>query len=298
MAVIFLFVDGVGLGDKKPENPLIDPRLRAFEFMAGGPFIKEEKIIRTEDHLFKGIDACLGMDGLPQSGTGQAALFSGKNASKLAGRHFGPYPHSQTTHLLKEKSLFSRARSMEYQPHFLNAYPDLFFQKMGERNRWTCTTMMARQAGLRLNTEADVKQQKALTAEITQQAWRDQLLIDVPEITPEEAARRTLKAAEQYDLLLFEYYLTDKTGHARDSEMAQQVLRIYDRFLLALIRNKAIEDTLVLSSDHGNIEDLSIRTHTRNNVPLFVYGPGAPHFISAESIMDVAGGILEALKND
>ena len=30
--------------------------------------------------------------------------------------------------------------------------------------------------------------------------------------------------------------------------------------------------TVILTSDHGNIEDLSIRTHTLNDVPTIVWG--------------------------
>ena len=58
--------------------------------------------------VFRAIDARLGVEGLPQSGTGQAALFTGVNAPRLAGRHYGPYPHSKTRPALTADNVFSR----------------------------------------------------------------------------------------------------------------------------------------------------------------------------------------------
>jgi len=56
-------------------------------------------------------------------------------------------------------------------------------------------------------------------------------------------------------------------------------------------------DTLVLlTSDHGNLEDLSTRSHTRNPVPLMAWGPGAENVLAgAEAITDVVPTILRTL---
>jgi 2,3-bisphosphoglycerate-independent phosphoglycerate mutase len=40
------------------------------------------------------------------------------------------------------------------------------------------------------------------------------------------------------------------------------------------------KDILLMISDHGNIEDLSVKTHTMNPVPLIVVGKQHPHFSS------------------
>ena len=140
-----------------------------------------------------------------------------------------------------------------------------------------------------------MKKETALTAELTQEAWRTQLNIDVPEITPEQAADRLLKQTDTYDLLLHEYYLTDKAGHSQEFERAHRYLDTYNRFLWQLIHQKSPQTTIVLCSDHGNVEDLSKKTHTFNQVPLYVYGPGAGNFVNASSIMDVTPGILKSL---
>jgi len=296
MPVIFLFIDGVGLGENSQKNPFVQSHYRGFSAMAGDQsFDSNATEITEREHLFKPIDACLGVDGLPQSGTGQTALFTGKNAPQKMGKHFGPFPHSGIKPLLKEESLFIKAQERDKKCIFMNAYPDIFFQKARKRNRWSCTTLMTKSADISLYTTEDVKQKKALTAELTQKAWREQLNVNVPEITPEQAAERLLEQSEYYDLLLHEYYLTDKAGHSQEIEKAKQYLHTYDRFIWKLIQEKPADTTIVLTSDHGNVEDLSLKTHTFNHVPLFAYGRGAEKLSSASSIMDVTPGILKVL---
>lgn len=296
MSVIFVFVDGVGLGDAGKHNPLVSGKYSSFRFMAGGQeFTSRAEPVQQENHCFKGIDACLDVEGLPQSGTGQVSLFSGENASKIIDRHFGPFPHSRTRFLLKEKSLFLKARQQGKSCYFMNAYPQIFFDHAKRRNRWSSTTLMTKSADISLNTLDDVKQGRAVTAGITQRAWRERLDLDVPVISPEEAAGRVIDMSGEKDLLLSEYYLTDKAGHAQDPEQASEVLNVLDAYLWKLIEGKRSEDTIVITSDHGNLEDLSIKTHTFNEVPLFVYGPGAKAFHKAKSILDVKEGILKVV---
>lgn len=296
MAVIFLFIDGVGLGDEGRYNPFTRNGYSGFKAMAGGQsFSSNAEWIKEKGRTFKGIDATLDVEGLPQSGTGQTTLFTGKNAAKEVGRHFGPFPHSRIKPFLKNESLFKKATEAGKRCVFMNAYPDIFFRRSRKKNRWSCTTLMTKSAGIPLHTEEDLKEGKAITAEITQQAWRKNLGIEVPQIEPSQAARRMLNAAETNDLLLYEYYLTDKAGHAQDYKQADQVLSRFDAFLGYLIKNKSDEDTLLLSSDHGNVEDLSTKTHTLNRVPLFVKGSGSGVFRDAKSIQDVTPAVLEIL---
>ncbi len=298
MPVIFLFIDGVGLGKGSAQNPFQKQNFRGFSAMAGDQaFTEDAEEITEPDHIFRYVDARLGVEGLPQSGTGQTTLFSGENASKKIGKHFGPFPHSGIKPLLKNKSLFKKTQQIDRTCQFMNAYPGIFFRKAKKRNRWSCTTLMTKSAGIKLNTTEDIIEGRALTAEITQQAWREHLNIDVPEISVEEAADRLLEQSGNYDLLLYEYYLTDKAGHSQEMKKATEFLQTYDRFLWHLIQNRPKEVTIVLSSDHGNVEDLSTNTHTLNPVPLLAYGPGAHHFSEAESIMDVTPGILEIFNN-
>ncbi len=297
MAIIIIFVDGIGLGKEHPENPFRDLQKGAFRSMTGGqPFMESVEPIERENFVFKPIDARLGVEGLPQSGTGQATLFSGVNAAKVLDRHFGPFPHSKIRYLLTKESLFQKAQERGYRCYFMNAYPDIFFEQAREKQRWTCTTLMARSAGVSLNTERDLRAGRAITAEIVNRSWKEKLNIDLPEIGPGEAADRLLRIAREKEVILFEYFLTDKAGHAQDMEWAGQILDVLDGFLTRLMNRLSPRDSIVLSSDHGNMEDLSRKTHTLNPVPLFVQGPAAQFFREARSITDVTSGILSALE--
>lgn len=295
MSVFFIFIDGVGVGSKGSNNPLHSKKWKALSYFTGCDGIHEDCEEREESPvLYRKLDANLGVNGLPQSGTGQVSLFSGENAAKLIGKHFGPYPYSKTKPILEERSLFHKVIELGKSPHFLNAYPDIFFRKSEKRDRWTSTTLMAKSAGVSLNGVEEIRNGKAVTAEITQNAWKKLLGIDVPEITPEDASERVLESLKKHDLVLYEYYLTDKAGHERDPEKAEKVLTDLNRFIMAIINGIDDRDTIVISSDHGNLEDLSIKTHTRNPVPLMVKGNTVP-FSQAASILDVTPAILKVL---
>jgi 2,3-bisphosphoglycerate-independent phosphoglycerate mutase len=298
MGLIFLFIDGIGLGSPGNENPFVSNALPGFSALtAGQKLTASSDRINEPGHQYKAIDARMKVDGLPQSGTGQAALFSGENASEILGRHFGPYPHSAIRYLLEEKSLFIKASEQNLTAHFINAYPDIFFERASARNRWSCTTLMTRSAGLTLNRTDDVLHGEAVTAEIMQDVWRSQLSLEVPEITPEEAAGRVVNKARKFDLVLYEYYLTDKAGHSMDPEMAVWALERLDAFILAILRfMDTSNDTLLLTSDHGNLEDIGIKTHTLNDIPLVAIGKHAGYFSEVRTITDITPAVMSSMK--
>lgn len=282
----------MGLGKQSVENPFFEKTYESFHILSGGHFFKAADPITKNGHIFKPIDACLDVEGLPQSGTGQTTLFTGENASKVIGKHFGPYPHSGIKPLLKEKSIFHAVKEAGKKPYFMNAYPPIFFEQANRRNRWSCTTLMTKSADIQLNSTEDVLAEKALTAEIVQNAWRERLEINIPKITATDAAQRLLNVVPDHDLVLYEYYLTDKAGHNQSFEDAERVLKPLDEFLLHIIKHKRSKDVLVITSDHGNLEDLSVKTHTRRDVPLFVLGEGIEHFDEVENLVGVKDGIM------
>src|SRR5690625_7411630 len=98
MSVLLLFIDGIGLGENSRNNPFTDEQLETFhELSAGDGIYNYFKPVTDEDLRFMAVDANLDMEGLPQSGTGQASPFSGKNASRPARRPFRHSPHSKPT---------------------------------------------------------------------------------------------------------------------------------------------------------------------------------------------------------
>ncbi|NNF58051.1 MAG: peptidase [Rhodothermaceae bacterium] len=300
-SVLFVFLDGVGLGEAdRAINPLAAHPLPAFEHLAGGaPWTAETPLVSAADHVVRPIDATLGVEGLPQSGTGQATLFSGVNCAALAGRHYGPYPHSTSKPILREQSIFARLLGAGHETEhlaFANAYPERFFVHAWERKRWTVTTYACRKAGIRLRTTEELRQGDALAAGITNALWRTHLDPSMPEVHEEEGARRLARFAEHHPFTLFEYYLTDKAGHAQDAAQAESILRTLDRFFGALLDLLDFKRTLlVVSSDHGNLEDLSIKTHTRHPVPLIAHGVGASALAEATSLTDVTPALVPLL---
>lgn len=296
MAVFFVFIDGLGIGPDSDHNPLYTEHFSFFEKMAGRKRLTESaKEIIGSNAVYKPIDATLGVEGLPQSGTGQVSLFTGLNAAERAGKHFGPYPHSATKEMLSIHSVVAQLLARGRSFRFMNAYPPIFFRLSSQRDRWSTTTLMCRQQDLPLHTADDILSGNGITAEITQEIWRERLGIDLPTITESTAAARMIAVGRQVDVVLYEYYLTDKAGHAMDHGMAKTAIGRVDAFLGALADGLGAEDLLVVSSDHGNVEDLGTKSHTMNPVPLIAYGYGAEMFAEATSIMDVVPNILRVI---
>ena len=294
-----MFLDGVGLGPATADNPFATLDLSAFERLAGGQRWTDALTpIRGAERVVLPIDATLGLEGLPQSGTGQAALFTGENAAAAHGRHYGPTPPTTVRPLVAERNVFAQLVGAGIEADrlaFANAYPDRFFRYIETTSRWTATTLSAHSAGVRLRRASDLTARRALPADLTGETWRR--LIDPGHIpqSEAEAARDLAALVGDHAFVLHEYFLTDKAGHSQEPARAAEVLRSLDRFLGALLDALPPDALLVLSSDHGNIEDLGTKSHTRNPVPLVAWGPGAHAFAHAGSLTDVTPAILQVL---
>jgi hypothetical protein len=300
-SLLFVFLDGVGLGpDDAAVNPLAAASLPAFERLAGGQrWTQTASPLARPDHVFHPIDATLGVAGLPQSGTGQATLFTGVNCAAVAGRHYGPFPHSQTRPVLASENIFRKINALglpfDEPAVFANAYPDRFFAYVEQTDRWTVTTRCCLEAGLRIRTHHDVLAGLALTADLTAAGWpqRDPA---PPPITEEEAGRRLVRISHAHAFTLFEYFLSDKAGHSRSMEKAREVLNALDRFFAGLLSAfDPARSLLLVTSDHGNLEDVSTKSHTRYPVPLVAYGQGAASFAAVEDLTGVTPAVVDML---
>ena len=105
--------------------------------------------------------------------------------------------------------------------------------------------------------------------------------------------------ASRHAFTFVDVWLTDGYGHARDAEGAARFLVNLDALLALLLTEGtgAVSSgaTVVITSDHGNLEDLSVKGHTRNPVPLLVLGQGAHEFETATSLLDVAPAVRRVL---
>ncbi len=300
--VVLVFLDGVGLGEQAPWNPLFLPGLPRLTARLGRA-LTQGCAGEDGDVLCRELDATLGVPGLPQSATGQTALFTGLNAPALIRGHRTGYPSTELVQLLEQHSLFARARAAGFRPTFANAYSDLYWELVAQgRLRPSVTTWMNRLAGLPFRTFQDLMGGRALLWDITHAfapEWarrRGRPFPDLPPVAPEVAAMRLLGLLEEADLVLFESFLTDLVGHRHLPP--GPVLETVDRFLDALLTHRPPEATVIVISDHGNMEDLRTRLHTLNPVPLLVAGPGIKAFRQAASLLDLTPGVLQTLGED
>ncbi len=298
--ILFLFIDGIGLGPDTSANPLAEHSGEAFRRLAGGqPWRRPFDERSTSSHLVRSLDATLGVEGLPQSGTGQASLMTGVNCARLVGRHFGPFPHSETNDALNQANLFHKVKALlpqhEAPAAFANAFPPQYFN--ARRPRSTVTTQCCTAAEIEIRDIDALRNERALPADLTGTTWRTLLNLDVPPRTLEEAAQILASTARQHAVTLLEYFLTDKVGHNRVDTPPETLLTELDRFLDALIEAlHPAQQTLLVTSDHGNLENTSHTQHTRNPVPLLVYGWAAPYFAQVTDLTDVTPSIVSALQ--
>ncbi len=287
--VLMIFVDGVGIGKEDYEfNPFFKYQFKFLKNIFGEIPSLTNQFIQNGDYFLFPTDARLGIEGFPQSGTGQTSIFCGVNASKIVGKHFGPYPYSTLIPIISEKNIFKHYLNIGEKAFFANAYPKVFFDYLKSgKLRLSATSLSCKLSGMRLNTSTDVRKGKALTAEITGERWNKRLGYKLPIIKPEAAAKRLLKIASRNSFTLYEYYLTDHLGHGRDNSEIENTLKIFDEFLFSILSKMDKENlTLIICSDHGNLEDISIKTHTLN--PALTITAGKYGKILSEKIKDIS----------
>lgn len=277
-----LFLDGVGIGKKDVEvNPFFVAKLpNLLRLLEGAiPHLKQ-KNIRAPHASLAPLNATLGVWGLPQSGTGQTALFTGVNAAKLIGKHFGPYPYSSLRPVISEQNIFRKIIQKGGKVFYANAYPQRYFDHLAtHKKRTTVTVMSWLSAGFALNDLKMLREGKALAADVTNEGWVKHGFGDVPIVSPREAGKRLVNMLEEYDFVLFDYFFTDHAGHSQSMQQAVDVLEMLDEFIGGIADNLDGKSmTFLMTSDHGNLEDLSTKSHTRNPVPLLAVGVKRKYF--------------------
>jgi len=294
--IIFVFLDGVGLGRADESNPFWLAQTEAIHRLLGGPLVAGAEQSRPGLSLLA-LDTRLGVDGLPQSATGQVSLFTGVNAAQLLGYHLPAFPNGPLKDVIRERSILRRATELGYRATFANAYTPMYFETVSRTNRpMSATTHAVLGANLPFRWLSDLEKGRAVYWDITNEHLVEQYHLDMPIITAEEAGRNLARLADDYDLVLYESFLTDVVGHKKDAAQAVAVVERLDRFLGSLWASVAPDVTVVVSSDHGNIEDLTQSIHTLNPAPLLVVGPGASAFRQARALTDVAERILRVVR--
>lgn len=288
-----IFIDGIGVGKRDPSiNPFAAVPSRVFTDFLDAP---------NHAAIFGGhagrADASLGVEGLPQSATGQTALLTGVNAATAIGRHLNGFPTKKLREILAEHSILKTLTERGRKACFINVFNPLFFEALKNKIpiRSSATTLANMAASLPFFRVEDLLEKRAIYQDFTNRLLQEKGC-SVPIFTPREAGEILARAALEYDFCLYEYFQSDAAGHSQDRERALGEVRKLDEFLTTVLENTTTgESSVLLICDHGNLEDISTPRHTHNPVPVLLWGPLADHVGEIHSLLDVAPLILKLI---
>lgn len=303
MRVALLFIDGVGIGPRdSPHNPLAQGEFLVSRFDDGTGTALPDGGTWTQ------ADATFGVEGRPQSASSQTSIYTGTPAPKLIGEHILGYPDDRLQGILAEHSIVKRLIAKGRTATFANAYPHAVLEHFGVPRRnvganefvmtpeWkrklkpSASVLAFAAGGVPMRTFDDVRAGDALTHDVDGATARARGA-DLPARSAWEAAAIFWRLAQ--DFTLFEHYLADEAGHARDPKAALQALHTFDAFARAVVGQRPADAQVLICSDHGNVEDLSTRSHTTHPVPVLGFGPRDVRNI--RDVADVGRSILQWL---
>ncbi|MDF2986825.1 MAG: phosphoglyceromutase [Eubacterium sp.] len=290
MRVIFIFIDGIGTGNKNSDtNPIYKAPAQV--------------LAKLIDEARFEADASLGIPGLPQSATGQTAIFTGVNAPAALNRHLSGQPTITLKKIIQKVNIFGELKKMGLTVANANVYRDEYLRNMldlkDRRNRPSVTSVMCMAENITFKTPRDFANNNGVYHDITGEILKKSGY-DVELITPEHAARNLYNLSRQNDFTMYEHFITDIAGHKYDMKEAVEVVINLDRFLAELMRLINFEeDVLIITSDHGNLEDISVRTHTMSKVPVIVKGKHSQNVnYKIESLVDIMPYVIELFRRE
>ena len=295
--VLIFFMDGVGLGPADPDsNPFMKARLPNLTGLLGDYWYlrpdgwQNGGGRRTSPRAsFVPSDPNLGLAGRPQSATGQATILTGRNVPQLVGEHYGPKPNRAVAQIVHQGNLFQEVVAAGGHAALLTPYPQGYFDAIESGKRLLSSVpLAATSAGLSLMTADDLRAGRAISPGFTGQAWHDYLgYDDIPVMTLTESGRQIATIARNYHFSFFEHWPSDRSGHRGSLDEAVKHLEIIDEAIGGML--DAWDDAhglLIITSDHGNIEEKDHRQHSRNPVPTVLVG--RDHGRLAEQIKDLS----------
>lgn len=299
-ALIF-FLDGVGLGRADPkENPFVLAAMPHLTQLLGEAwYVAGRGRITTARASLAPTDANLGLDGRPQSATGQAALLTGRNVPRLVGEHYGPKPNPAVADVIGRGTLFHEVVAAGKEAALITPYPQRYFEAVESGRRLLSSVpLSAAKAGIVLMGADDLRAGRAVSPDFTGAGWRHHLgYQDVPLLSLPDAGRQIAAVATSYDFSFFEHWPTDQIGHRGTLAEASAHLEAIDAVLGGLL--EAWDDArglLIITSDHGNLEEKGHRQHTRNPVPTILVGRDhARHAAGIHDLTDIAGAVRDCL---
>ncbi|MGI6451583.1 MAG: metalloenzyme [Desulfitobacteriia bacterium] len=295
-----IFVDGLGMGTEA-DNPVVTAHTPNIDQLLGGHYLWGDRRLKNGYCTLFTLDATLGISGIPQSATGQTALWTGINTAKELGYHLNAYPNKELQEIISKYSIFKQLAEKGRKVCYANAFTQKYEKLIaGGQKKHSASTLCALAGGVRLRRREDLLQGKAVYQDITNEIFR-QRGENVPLAKPYEAGQKLAGISLEHDFTLFEYFQTDLRGHKRNIEKAILTIEILDEFLggyLSVAQNAACSGkqmALLLTSDHGNIEDLTTSSHTLNKVPALCWSNFGLEWPEIKSITEVTPAILEVI---
>jgi hypothetical protein len=297
--IFYFFVDGIGFGKNDTDtNPFARYSQGIFAPLAGQPLGEGRlRVLET--------DASLGLPGLPQSATGQTSLWTGINGVKAVGRHINGFPTFTLKKIIVKHSILRVLNDFGIEADLLNCYTPAFFQKFGKNPRFlSASTLIQMASGRPLKNLDDLREGRGLYMDIDHEYLitlsKDLIPANDPVMQrcdPYTLGRSVPRQFQNYGLAIFEYFITDKVGHDQNWEVAKKTIKDLEDFLTGFLDGMDPHvDTLILTSDHGNMEDLSTSTHTTNPVPTYIAGKMADSIESkVHKLTDIPIAIYDSL---
>ena len=301
MRALMIFLDGIGLGPDDPQtNPFAVANTPTLNSLANGRrWLAHTGRQLSERAVFLPADPRMGVPGRPQSATGQASIFTGRNVPQLLGKHYGPKPDRATRALLAADNLFKQVVSRGKAAALLEAYPASWHRAIDSGRRLRSSYQLAaHEAGVRILNQEDLLRGDALPVDWTGEHWpRNQGRETLPRRNPRDAGAHLVRLAQRHTFSLFAHWPSDVVGHRGTLDEAVALLERFDEVMAGVL--EAWDDhqgTIVICSDHGNMECIGDRRHTLNDVPVAVIGAGRERFDEGfRSLADIAPRILDAL---
>lgn len=277
--ILYIFIDGVGFGEGNPEkNPFTKFSESFFLPLGGKEQLREGK---WKDAVYLRTDAAMGIPGLPQSATGQTAIWTGLNAPQILQRHVSGFPTITLRKIIDKYSIMKVLKENNKQAAFLNCYSEMYLEYIIKHPKHaSASTLIQLASGIPFRNIEDLRSHNGLYMDITHEflhGYAGKFLSQDDEIMqrrdPYEMGKVAVKLARNYDLTLFEYFLTDKAGHEQDWDKAKTTIQTVEKFMEGILDEMKVgEEQVILTSDHGNLEDMSTTTHSVNKVPTFLLG--------------------------
>lgn len=281
--ILLIFLDGIGLGEDDPtRNPFAAAHTPTLDALANGhKWLRDTGKQNTGRAIFVPTDPRMGVPGKPQSASGQAAILTGRNVPQLIGEHYGPRPNPAIRQILAEDNFFKQVVAQGMKAALIEAYPPRFHEGINSGKRLRSSYQQAlHEAGLHLFDETSIYNGDALAVDWTGEAWRSHLgYTDTPVYTPHDAGQRMVEISRRYEFAFFSHWMTDTVGHRGTVEDGARILETFDGVMAGALETwDDSEGLMIITSDHGNLENVSHGKHTENDVPTVIIGDGKEEF--------------------